>query len=130
MAKNVLEQLRTITVVVADTGDIEAMLVAVWSASGGGPVYLSQNRLPRPIIAFSDNPAALRRMAIMYGLKPVFMPRPGSTAEFIAQIDRQVQKRGWAGKGGPIVIVSGEPIGQAGRSNKLSIHYIGDTSEI
>jgi len=110
--------------------DIEAKLVAVWSASGGGPVYLSQNRLPRPIIAFSDNPAALRRMAIMYGLKPVFMPRPGSTAEFIAQIDRQVQKRGWAGKGDPIVIVSGEPIGHVGRSNKLSIHYIGDASEI
>ncbi len=110
--------------------DIEAKLVAVWSASGGGPVYLSQNRLPRPIVGYSDNPAALRRMAIMYGLTPVFMSRPGSTAEFIAQVDGQVQERGWAGKGDPIVIVSGEPIGQVGRSNKLSIHYIGDPSEI
>ncbi len=109
--------------------DLEAKLVAVWSASGSGPVYLSQNRLPRPIVGFSDNPAALRRMAIMYGLKPVFMPRPGSTAEFIAQVDGQVQERGWAGKGDPIVIVSGEPIGRVGRSNKLSIHYIGDASE-
>jgi pyruvate kinase len=110
--------------------DIEAKLVAVWSASGSGPVYLSQNRLSRPILGFSDNQAALRRMAIMYGLKPVFMPRPGSTAEFIAQVDRQVQEKGWADKGDPIVIVSGEPIGRVGRSNKLSIHYIGDASEI
>lgn len=109
--------------------DIEAKLVAVWSASGGGPVYLSRNRLPRPIIACSDDPAALRRMAIMYGLKPFFMERPASTAAFIVRVDRLIQEKGWASKGDPIVVVSGEPMGQVGRTNKLSIHYLGDSGE-
>jgi pyruvate kinase len=109
---------------------IKAKLVAVWSATGRGPLHLSQNRLPRPIVAFSDNPEALRRMTLMYGLKPVCMPKPVNTAEFIAQVDRKVQEEGWAGKGDPIIIVSGEPIGQVGRTNSVSIHYIGDVSGI
>ena len=107
---------------------IKAKLVAVWSATGRGPLHLSQNRLPRPIVAFSENLEALRRMTLMYGLKPVYMPKPVNTAEFIAQVDRKVQEEGWAGKGDPIIIVSGEPIGQVGRTNSISIHYIGDVS--
>ena len=59
-----------------------------------------------------------------------YMPKPASTAEFIAQVDRQVQEKGWSEKGDPIIIVSGEPIGQVGRTNKLSIHYVGDASGI
>ena len=102
--------------------------MAVWSATGRGPIHLSQNRLPRPILAFSENPEALRRMTLMYGLKPVHMPKPANTAEFIAQVDRQVQEKGWAGKGDPIIIVAGEPIGQEGRTNTVTIHYIGDAS--
>jgi pyruvate kinase len=107
---------------------IKAKLVAVWSATGRGPLHLSQNRLSRPIVAFSENLEALRRMTLMYGLTPVYMPRPVNTAEFIVQVDRKVQEEGWAGKGDPIIIVSGEPIGQVGRTNSVSIHYIGDVS--
>ncbi len=107
---------------------IKAKLVAVWSATGRGPLHLSQNRLSRPIVAFSENLEALRRMTLMYGLTPVYMPRPVNTAEFIAQVDRKVQEEGWAGKGDPIIIVSGEPIGQVGRTNSVSIHYIGDVN--
>ncbi len=109
--------------------DVEARLVVVWSATGGGPIYLSQNRLPRPIVAFSERPEALRRMTIMYGLKPVFMDRPASTADFVVKVDRLLQENKWAGKGEPIIVVSGEPIGLVGHTNKLSIHYIGDTGE-
>jgi len=105
---------------------IKAKLVAVWSATGRGPLHLSQNRLSKPIVAFSENLEALRRMALMYGLKPVYMPKPANTAEFIAQVDRNVQEEGWAGIGDPIIIVSGEPIGQEGRTNTVTIHYIGD----
>jgi pyruvate kinase len=69
-------------------------------------------------------------MTLMYGLKPVHMVKPESTLDFIAQVDRKVQKEGWAEKGDPIIIVSGEPIGQVGRTNSVSIHYIGDASGI
>ena len=83
--------------------EVEAKLVAVWTAAGGGPIHLSQTRLPRPIVAFSDNHRALRRMTMMYGIRPIYSRKPASTAEFVAQVDRVLREHGWAAEGDPVV---------------------------
>ena len=107
--------------------DLNATLIVMWSQLGGGASYLSQNRSAVPVIAFSSNPEALRRMSILYGVVPLFLEQPESTAAFIEQLDKLLIDRGWAQIGDRIVLVLGEPIGQAGLTNKIQINYVGDS---
>lgn len=65
-------------------------------------------------------------MSILYGLFPLFMEQPNSTGAFIIQLDKLLLDQQWAKTGDPIVLVLGEPIGQAGLRNKIQIHYVGD----
>lgn len=106
--------------------DLEARLVILWSQLGGGASYLSQNRLPIPVIACSSSPEALRRMAIMYGVKPVFIEQPTNSITFLKQMDEFLLKQGWASQGDAIVLVTGIPIGQAGLTNEMRVHYVGE----
>jgi pyruvate kinase len=109
--------------------DMDAKLIVMWSQMGGGAVYLSQQRIPRPIIAFSSDQKALRLMSLLYGLKPVFMEKPESSAQFIKDGDLMISKNKWAKKGDAVVFVMGEPIDRIGITNKISIQYVGEASE-
>lgn len=106
--------------------ELEAPLVAVWSSYGGGASYLSQLRLPLPVLAFSADPAALRRMSLLYGIWPIAKELPTLTTAFIEDIDALILERDWAKAGDPIVIVLGQPFGRPGLTNDLRIHYVGD----
>ena len=66
-------------------------------------------------------------MSILYGLFPYFMEQPESTAAFIIHLDKLLIDQKWAETGDPIVLVLGEPIGEEGLTNKIQIHYVGDS---
>jgi pyruvate kinase len=106
--------------------DLDIKLLAVWTQFGGGAVYLSQQRITRPILAFSPSEAILRRMSLLYGLTPIRMAQPTSTHHFLEQIDRLLLDRGWAAKGDAIAVVLGEPIGKPGITNRVCLHYVGE----
>lgn len=106
--------------------DLDAAMVVTWSESGGGARYLSKNRLTVPIIAASGDPAALRRMSLLYGVMPLQMPVPSGREAFAAEIDRLIQHHGWARPGDPVVLVAGEPLTERGVSNTVWVRYVGD----
>ncbi|MEM1107560.1 MAG: pyruvate kinase [Planctomycetota bacterium] len=110
--------------------DLEPAFVVMWSELGGGARYLSQNRLHRPIISISSSEAALRQMALLFGVHPVHMKRPKNTAAFLKNIDKLLIGNGWSEPGDAVVIVKGEPLGTPGITNKIRIHYIGDIAPI
>ena len=110
--------------------DLRCKYVVLWSELGGGARYLSQNRLPVPIIAVSSNEAALRRMGMLFGVTSVWMPRPRGTEAFAHEVDDLLSRDGWTEPGDPIVIVSGEPLGTPGVTNNLLIHYVGDVCRL
>ena len=106
--------------------DLDVSLIVMWSELGGGASYMAQNKLPIPIIAFSSDTHALRRMSMLYGVVPRFMEKPKSTADFIKAVDDLLLENKWVETGEPIVIVSGEPVGTAGLTNRIRVHYIGE----
>jgi pyruvate kinase len=116
-----------VRVVVRDLG---ARLVVTWSQQAGGARYLSQNRFRVPIIAASSSPAALRRMAILHAVIPVFAETPANKQVFIAAMDTLILARKLGAAGDPVVVVTGEPIGVAGVTNGLQIHYVGEVCGI
>ncbi len=108
--------------------DIGAVAVVCWSENGGTARYLSQNRFTIPIVAYSASPASCRRMALLRGVTPVCSSPPGSGAlsEWNAAADEWLVSRGVASAGQPIVLLAGRPLGQAKKTNTITIHRVGE----
>ena len=106
--------------------DLRARLIAVWSQGGGGARYLSQNRFQIPIIAVSSDERALRQMQLLRGVQPVGMPAPADLGVFTQLIDEYLVESGWANAGDACILMGGEPPGEAGVTNRLAMHWIGN----
>ena len=106
---------------------IETKYLIVWTNMGGSAVYLSQYRIPVPILAFNSVESRLRQLTLMYGIRPFMMDQPKSGSDFIRKIDRLLLKEKWAQKGDAVIIVSGDPINRKGFANRIVIHYVGET---
>ena len=55
--------------------EMDVKYIIVWSQLGGAAVYLSQQRMPRPILFFSPSETILCRASLLYALEPIHMPR-------------------------------------------------------
>jgi len=112
------------------TRDLQAKCIAIWSQGGGGARYLSQHRPTVPIIAFTSDHRAARRMGLMYAVQPVVRTPPHDIEQFIAEADEYLRTRQWGNEGDPVVFVVGAPIGIEGVTNKLRIHYLGEVCRV
>ncbi|MCP3905920.1 MAG: pyruvate kinase [Planctomycetes bacterium] len=106
--------------------DVDAKLIVVWSQTGGGARFLSQNVFRIPIIAVTSDATMARRMQLYRGVRPLCIDTPPNLAAFDDFIDDYVQEQEWAGPGDALVIVAGEPLGTAGVTNSLAIHVVGE----
>jgi len=105
--------------------DIAAKLVVVWSQAGGSARYLSKQRFGVPIIALSTDPAAVRRMALYYGITPVQAEIPGHFDDLPLLVDEICARHSIAEPGDRVVIAAGAPLGIIGVTNSLSVHTVG-----
>lgn len=110
--------------------DLRAKAVVCWSQHGGTARYLSQNNLCLPIVAFSSDPVATRRMALLGGVTAIFAqpPASGSLSDWNTDVDACLLGRGLCDRGDPIVLLAGRPLGRAKATNTLAIHRVGESS--
>lgn len=106
--------------------DMDVKYIVIWSKLGGGPKFLSQYRIPVPIIVFGSNETMLRLMALLFGLIPLSMKQPESSTQFISSVDKFLQENNYASKGDAVVFAMGEPINRVGVTNSIIIHRIGE----
>lgn len=107
--------------------DIGASLVVVWSEGGGSARKLSQNDFHVPIIAFSSDETAVRRMALLRGVSPILWTRiPEHRSEFAAMVDRYALEHHWARPGDWMVLIAGKPLGVRGVVNTVAIRRAGE----
>ena len=109
--------------------DLEITMIITWAQYGGSAVYLSQQRLSRPILAFSSNPSILRRLSLLYGVTPVYSPALTSQTDFLEKIDRFLLDQDNAYKGDLIATVYGIPMAEKHEINHIGIHCVGDGSK-
>lgn len=110
--------------------DLQAKCVVMWTASGGGVRYMSQNRLAVPIVALCEKPEVLRQMALMFGVRPVYAQTPSDPRLMLDTADQILLDRGWADRGDPILVARGFPMGVIGTTNTVQVHYVGDVCRI
>jgi pyruvate kinase len=108
--------------------DIGAKLVVCWSQEGGTARYLSQTGLPIPIVAYSNQPRHVRRMALLRGVTPRLMsvPATGTLSKWNALVEADLTALGWLNAGDPIVLVAGKPLGVKGATSTVAVHYTGN----
>ena len=102
----------------------EIAAVAVFTATGATARLLAKSRLPRPIIAFSADRAAVRRMCLYYGVFAAQADAPKHTREVLDLAAKFAIEREIASKGDRIVVLTGRPIGKPGATNTLVVHTI------
>jgi len=109
--------------------DIGATFVVCWSQTGRSAQVLSQIGLRVPIIAFSSDRRATRRMALLGGVIPGFEPDPPThRSDFAALIDRVLLASGLARPGDRVVTLSGKPFGISGVENTITVQILGSAS--
>jgi pyruvate kinase len=109
--------------------DTNAALVVVWSQSGEMARNLSQNRFRAPIVAYSSDDPAVRRMALLRGVIPILCERlPVHRTEFAAMSDKMAVERGLARPGQRMVLLAGMPFGKSGVVNTVAIRTAGEFS--
>lgn len=106
--------------------DLGAVAVGCWSENAGTARYLSQNRFPVPVLACSSDVRACRRMALYRGVIPLHMTPPGTLSEWNSVMDRGLIARALAEPGDAVVLLAGRPLGQAKKTNTLTIHKVGE----
>lgn len=106
--------------------DIKAKFIVLWTHSGGSSVFLSQQRLQIPMIAFGENIKRLRQLSLLYGITPVYMKQPRSGSRFIKSVDQLLLENNWAKSGDPIIIVASDPITKRGITNRVVMHFAGE----
>lgn len=98
--------------------------VAVFTVTGYTARLMAKSRLSCPILAISPDRKTVRRMCMYYGVDALEAPAPSHTRDVLNLAGKYAIDRGLALKGQKIVVLSGRPIGQAGRINTMVIHQV------
>ncbi len=110
--------------------DVDAKLIAVWSQSGETARYLSQNMFTVPIIAYTSNRRAARRMCLLRGVTPLRRepPQSGKLADWNLNVDEDLLGQNWVESGETVVLMGGKPLGERLAANLIAVHYVGQQS--
>ena len=107
--------------------EMDAKFIIVWSHLGGAAVYLSQQRIPRPVLYFSPYESALRKTTLLYAIDPHYMPPQSSNTLFFQRVDQWLLEHHLAEKGDTVVFIVSEPITRINVTNEMVIHNLGES---
>jgi len=100
-----------------------ALLVA-HTESGRTARLISELRPRATILGLTPSPDVVRRMALYWGVQPHLAPRLSSTDEMIAWTKQLVRAEKLAPRGSTVVLVAGQPLNEAGRTNLMTVRKL------
>ena len=104
---------------------MDVHLVVVYSQTGATARVFAKQRLSVPVIALSSDVRALRKMSLMFGIKPLLMDPPRSMDELVDRVDQLVREKKLAAEGQRVVIIGGAAFGTPGTRNAIILHTVG-----
>ncbi len=105
--------------------EIGARYIVAFTESGQSAMTVSLARASVPVIAFSPNAKARRRMALFWGVVPREMPPMHEPDALVDWCTADLMASGLASPGERVVIVFGAPIGVSGSTNSIRVHVLG-----
>jgi pyruvate kinase len=98
--------------------------IAVVTDSGGAARLMSEYRPKANIVAFTSDEVVYRRLALYWGVTPVWMEATMTQEELYENVEQEILARGFAQPGDPIIITSAVPVGCGAQTNQMKIHHI------
>ena len=78
-----------------------------------------------PIVAIMDNEQMLRRLAFVWGVRGVVIPKIVSTDDLFSMVESVLKTHGWAETDDLVVVTAGVPTLQRGTTNMVKVHRMG-----
>lgn len=102
----------------------EAKAIVSVASSGYSTAKIASHRPRATIFAFAGNDFILRRMNLIWGVKPLYFDRYINTDQTIADLMVVIKEKGLVQAGDLIVHISNMPINEPGKSNMLKLSFV------
>lgn len=103
---------------------IKARAILAASISGETGREISRFRPELPIFVATDTELIQRQLNLSWGIKPFLLPTCHSVEELVDRSLSYLKKQKEVKKGDKIIIVAGEPVGQAGQVNLVEVKEV------
>ncbi len=105
--------------------EVNPRAIVVFTQTGDTARILSKLRPTQPIVAFTPLEKTLRKLSLVWGVKPFMIEFGGHTDEMICRGEAALLNYGMADWGDTVIIVSGTKVGMRGATNMMKIDWIG-----
>ncbi|WP_026530651.1 pyruvate kinase [Haematomicrobium sanguinis] len=114
-------------VVIAD--QLDAKYICTFTQSGDSARRLARLRPLKPVFAFTPVVATRNCLTLLWGVQPRLVETVTHTDEMTKQVDKYLLENDLAQVDDMVVIAAGSPPGQAGSTNLLKAHLVGDVAD-
>jgi pyruvate kinase len=104
--------------------EIDGCCLAVFSESGKTAKKVSKQRPCHPVYAFISSSATYNRLALIWGITPMYIPNIDSPQRLITSSENLLQEKNLVAKGDLVVFVIGMGL-KEGSTNVIKIHRVG-----
>jgi len=108
---------------------LDAKYIVAFTQSGDSARRLSRLRPKKPVLAFTPLQQTYNIMTLMWGIQARLVAYADHTDKMTAQVDEALLSEGLAEINDLVCIAAGSPPGQAGSTNSLRVHKIGDLAD-
>jgi pyruvate kinase len=86
---------------------------------------LSAGRSAAPMYAFSPDPRVCNRLALWWGIQPIFHPLAQTLEENVGAMEEALCERGFVARGDVVVITGSQPFRRGVHTNFVKFHRVG-----
>lgn len=104
--------------------DVSAIIAP--SESGYTARMISKYRPKAPIVAVTSHERVVRKLALVWGVHACLGEKVGTTDDMLDLAVAESLKTGIVKHGNLVIITAGVPVGEAGTTNLMKIHVVGD----
>lgn len=105
--------------------DVRARFLVVFTQTGFSATQVARFRPSTPILAFTPDAGAARRLNVHWGIDPREFKLQKSVDRMLSALDRALLREGLVERGDAVVILMGTPIGVGGTTNLMELRRVG-----
>ncbi|MBK3493577.1 pyruvate kinase [Viridibacillus sp. YIM B01967] len=106
--------------------NLQVSAILAPTESGHTARMIAKYRPGVPIISVTSSEQTCRKLALVWGVFPIVGPKVSSTDEILELTVQESLNKGYVHHGDLVVITAGVPVGEAGTTNLMKVHVIGD----
>jgi pyruvate kinase len=106
--------------------EVGAVAICCLTHTGTTARAIARHRPDVPIYAFTDDPAAVYRMALLWGTDALSIPSQKHTDAGLKTIHKELLARGLVATGDRLVITAGLPLPAKGLTNMVNVSVVGE----